>query len=89
MTNPKFLIGLVVGFLIYHFLYKKRQERLSESTDKAINDIKNNLYHWLKEQDFADVDAEKVSSHLINENIDTIETSNYSGFNTPQRINLL
>lgn len=76
------LIGLVVGFLVCHFLYKRKYSLKDNQVDAKLKKAKKNLEDFLKQEGVLpyQFDTKKVANDILtSDSIELVDVKNFSG----------
>ncbi len=67
MFDSKLIIGIAIGFLACHFLYKKKYQIKDNSIDKKLKQAEENLREFLQLEkgDNSNYDVEKVAKEVF------------------------
>jgi len=80
--NKNLLIGLGVGFLVCHFMYKRKYKLKDNKVDAKLNKAKKNLEDFLKQEGVLphQFDTKKVANDILTaESIELVDVQNFSG----------
>ena len=80
--NTKLLLGVAVGFLICHFMYKRKYQLKDNEIDAKLKKVRNNIEEFLKQEDVLpkQIDVEKMADNIMNaHSMNNVEMANFSG----------